>query len=34
MEKLIADHEMLFVYMDDITIIGDWTYELDMKDVK
>ena len=34
MGKLMADLEKVFVYMNDITIIGDDTYEKRMKDVK
>ena len=34
MGKLMADLEKVFVYMNDIVIIGDDTYEKHMKDVK
>ena len=34
MGKLIADLEKVFVYMDDIIIIGEGTFEIQMKDVK
>jgi len=30
----MADLEKVFVYMDDIIIIGDGTFEIHMKDVK
>ena len=34
MGKLMAEFEKVFVYMDDIIIIGDGTFEIHMKDVK
>ena len=34
MGKLMADLEKAFVYMDDIIIIGDGTFEIHMKDLK
>ena len=34
MGKLMADLEKVFVYMDDIIIIGDGTFEIHIKDVK
>ena len=34
MGKLMADLEKVFVYMDDIIIIGDCTFEEHMKDVR
>ena len=34
MGKLMTDLEKVFVYMDEIIIIGDDTFEIYMKDVK
>ena len=34
MGKLMVDLEKVFVYMDDIIIIGDGTFEIHMQDVK